>query len=196
MLNNLLTSLLPSPLRANEAGLQMATILSLGASGCRQALMELDCLPFHVQLPTMLQFLGWDPNQPTAGSIIPKLPLHTGWECSCPPHSGREQMHLSSYWSKSICSHCDLDDTIINPAFTTLLYLSWTYSRCWPGPHTAQGMLATRKIYRASVLHSWEFYLVLLQSFILCKIETVCGTCMLHSLQKPFSPHPLFKTFI
>lgn len=42
----------------------------------------------------------------------------------------------------------------------------WTQPKRWRGPRTAQGMPAIRKTCMANGIHSWEFYLVLLQSFI------------------------------
>lgn len=185
MLNDLLTSPWPPSLRANEANGNHPVPGGLWRG---QALMELDCVcHFTCSYPTMLQLLWWDPNQPTAGSMIPNLTLHTGWECSW----GREQMHLSRHWSKSMCSHCDLDDTTLDPAFTTLLCMSWTYSRCWPRPHIAQGVLATRKIDRASELRSGNFTWSSCNRLFCAKLKqcVVLACCILY--KNPFPPPPI-----
>lgn len=86
-----------------------------GGLWLRQALMDLDCLPFHMQLS----------HHAPVPMMRPKpTPTAHGLGMQLSPHWGREQMQLSGHWSKSMCSHCDLDDTMINPAFTTLLCMS------------------------------------------------------------------------
>lgn len=37
--------------------------------------------------------------------MSPELPLHRGWGCSCPPHRGREQMHLSTLTGANPFAH-------------------------------------------------------------------------------------------
>lgn len=175
MLNYLLTSVLPPFVQTKQSTPSTGNHL-LNALGYRQALMESDCLLFHMQLSHHAVIHMMRTKTTNFKIQYPKLyrPHKLGRQLS---HTLRQGTDVS--WVTWVNN---LAKTV---TFTTLVYIYWTHSTCWPGPHLAQGML-----------HSWEFYLVLLQSFVLCKIETVCGTCMLHSLQKPFSPHPLFKTFI
>lgn len=89
-----------------------------------QALMELDCWPFHMQLSHHAPVPVMRPKPTNCRIHDPKPRSAHRLGMQLAPHWGREQMHLSRHWSKSMCSHCDLDDTMTDPAFTTLLCMS------------------------------------------------------------------------
>lgn len=120
--------------------------------------------------------------------MIPNLLLHTGWECSC-PHAGAG-------------SRCTFPVTGANPfAHTVTLMTPWLIqpsqpSCTCPEPTPGAGQDPTlprvcwppEKSTGPACFTPGNFTWSSCNDFILCKIETVCGTCMLHSLQKPFPP--------